>query len=82
VTGSGVGVGVGEGSVGAGAPGGCGPVPAGPVGVPPQAARVIASRTAPTATDSLRILLVGINIPMFDVNTVGAPPSNKCAIRG
>jgi hypothetical protein len=32
--------------------------------------------------DSLRELLLGINIPMFEVNTAGAPPGNKCAIRG
>jgi hypothetical protein len=44
------------------------------VGVPPQAARVVANSTAPAAMDCLRKLLLGINIPMFEVNTAGAPP--------
>jgi len=35
---------------------------------------VVASKTAAAAKDSLRILLVGINIPMSEVNTVGASP--------
>ena len=74
VTGSGVGAGAGEVSLGADAAGGCGPVPPGAVGVPPHAARVVASKTAPAAKDSLCILLVGINIPMSEVNTVGASP--------
>jgi len=81
VIGSGVGVGVGEGWVGACASG-WEPVPAGAVGVPPHADRLVTNRTAPAATDSLRMLLFGINIPMFDVNTVGARPEYKCAIRG
>jgi hypothetical protein len=75
VTGSGVGGDGGAGSVEAGEPGGCEPVPAvGATGAPPQAARVVANSTAPAAMDSLRKLLLGINIPMFEVNTAGAPP--------
>ena len=66
MTGSGVGVGAGEVSLGADAAGGCEPVPPGADGVPAQAARVVASKTAPAAKDSLCILLVGINIPMSD----------------
>jgi len=36
---------------------------------------VVASKTAPAAPESLRIVVVGINILMSDIfSTVGAPP--------
>jgi hypothetical protein len=50
-------------------------MPPGAVEVPPHAAKVVTSKTAPAAPESLRILVLGINIPMSDnFNTVGAPP--------
>jgi hypothetical protein len=64
VTGSGLGMG--EGSLEAGESGCCELIAAGSAGLPPQAARAVASRTAPAAAHNLRILLVGISIPMSD----------------
>ena len=47
---------------------GCEAVPAdGLVGVPPHAARMVASRTTPAAPASVRILLVGINVLLSDL---------------
>ena len=66
---TGSGVGVGTGWVGAVAPGGCELVPPGADGVPAQAARVVASSTAPAAPDSLCILVIAINIPTSDIST-------------
>jgi hypothetical protein len=75
LTGSGAGNGVGTGWVGAVGTGSWELTAAGPPGPPAQAARVVASKTAPAAPESLRIVVVGINIPMSDIfNTVGAPP--------
>jgi len=49
-------------------PAGCEAVPDdGVVGVPPHAARMVASRTTPAAPASLRILLVGINVLLSDL---------------
>ena len=66
VTGSGFGIGMGDGSIEADESGCCELIAAGSAGLPPQAARVIASKTAPAAPHNLRILLVGISIPTSD----------------
>jgi hypothetical protein len=66
VTGSGFGIGMGDGSIEAGESGCCELIAAGSAGLPPQAASVVASKTAPAAPHNLRILLVGISIPMSD----------------
>ena len=54
---------------------GCEAVPAdGLVGVPPHAARMVASRTTPAAPASVRILLVGItSFCLTSFNEAGAP---------
>ncbi|HEY6812769.1 MAG TPA: hypothetical protein VI074_08760 [Propionibacteriaceae bacterium] len=77
-TGSGVGADVGTGRVEAAALGCWELDPAGSFGVPAQAARVVASKTAAAPPQSLRILLLGINTPTWSPgltvnNTAGAP---------
>ena len=64
--GSGFGIGVGDGSIVADGAGCCELIAAGSAELPPHAARVVASKTAPAAQHNLRILLVGISIPTSD----------------
>jgi hypothetical protein len=74
LTGSGAGNGVGTGWLGAVGTGSCELTAAGLPGPPAQAARVVASKTAPAAPESLRMVVIGISIPMSDnFSTVGAP---------
>ena len=51
----------------------CEPLPAdgGVLGVPAHAVTMVASITAPATPDSLRILLVGINVLMYDCIQLG-----------